>query len=631
MSLEKDLGYSGLGIVVGLAAWFIFPFVAIVAIPGFIIYGIYSMWANDPSRLERIARKHTWQLYEDARENYGITEDIGAAYDYFLFEIPAGKIEQHYFLKRLFIRLWEYEGYSISLEPPPVVCNSIEGGRYRDRLSTIHDNTNALAEVASMANMALNFPCFDERMSRIIGRMILNDESGKVLFPKTARKLSENYDIYKDHNRVFEDTIIEDITKYMVPTELLPYELRTHHHHIVAGSGSGKTQCLQQMILHDVQYDLSMVIIDSQGDLIKTLATRISPDRLILIDPEHCPPALNLFQSRTGEKEIATAIEMYEYIFSSLETDLTTKQSMVYRFVSRLLMTIPNATIHTMLEILEDGGAIKYQKEIDHLGVTAKSFFTEFNKPKQSEYSDTRRQVKNRLYTVLENKTLESMLGATDSRLNINEALDNNKVILISTAKGFLKQTGASLLGRIFIAQVMQAVMARGENRKRVHLYIDEFQDYAEDSHVLFNLFEQARKYNLGLIIAHQYLGQLPTQLQQSISANTAIKFARGVSADDARVLAKQMNVTPEFIQNQNVGDFASYLKDMGTTSYHVEFGKLEKMPEINKISDIHEDMRKRYGVKEVIKTPPVTPTPEPITPEPEPEEETDDLDRSKW
>ena len=223
------------------------------------------------------------------------------------------------------------------------------------------------------------------------------------------------------------------------------------------------------------------------------------------------------------------------------------------------------------------------------------------------------------------------MLGATDSRLNINEALDNNKVILISTAKGFLKQTGASLLGRIFIAQVMQAVMARGENRKRVHLYIDEFQDYAEDSHVLFNLFEQARKYNLGLIIAHQYLGQLPTQLQQSISANTAIKFARGVSADDARVLAKQMNVTPEFIQNQNVGDFASYLKDMGTTSYHVEFGKLEKMPEINKISDIHEDMRKRYGVKEVIKTPPVTPPPEPITPEPEPEEETDDLDRSKW
>lgn len=629
MSFEKHVGYSGFAVVVGLAAWFLFPFVAIVGIPCFLIYWAYTAWSDNPSRLEREAKKRTWQLYEDAKARFDNPLEIEQAFAALNGEVPEEQQQTYQHLKRVFLRLWRFEGYATELKPPPLLCNSIEGGKYRDYLNNLSYNQDSLMRVSAFTNLMLANTSMTQDLARILGTLIVNNADGDCLYPKTAAIIKSNYAETKDYVLALKGTVIEELMNFTQSLSYLPDELRTHHHHIVAGSGSGKTQCLQQMILKDLEEDASIVVIDSQGDFINNLATRIDPDRLILIDPEHCPPALNLFQSRTGEKEIATAIEFYEYIFASLDSEMTSKQQTAYRFVSRLLMTIPDANIHTMREILEPKGLSKYPDHFDELGETAKSFFR--NEFTSKQFTETRQQILRRLYTVLENKTLESMLAATESRLNINEALDNNKVILISTAKGYLKQTGASLLGRIFIAQVMQAVMARGENRKRVHLYIDEFQDYAEDSHVLFNLFEQARKYNLGLIIAHQYLGQLPTQLQQSISANTAIKFARGVSADDARVLAKQMNVTPEFIQNQSVGDFASYLKDMGTTSYHVEFGKLERMPEINKISDIHENMRKRYGVKEVIKTPPVTPPPEPETPELEPEEETDDLDRSKW
>lgn len=143
---------------------------------------------------------------------------------------------------------------------------------------------------------------------------------------------------------------------------------------------------------------------------------------------------------------------------------------------------------------------------------------------------------------------------------------------------------------------------------------------------MLFNLFEQARKYNLGLIISHQYLGQLPLKLRQSISANTAIKFARNISAEDSKVMAQQMFTTAEFIQNQGKGDFACYLKGQEVSSYHVEFGKLEKTPEISRLSAIRDNMRERYGVSKIeVKTP----SPIPKTKKIETEEE--NPDRSKW
>ena len=83
---------------------------------------------------------------------------------------------------------------------------------------------------------------------------------------------------------------------------LFPFEARFEHTHIVGGSGHGKTQLMQTMILRDmhelVQGNDSIVVIHSQGDMIKNiLSTQMMEtlkDRVILIDPADInhPPAL---------------------------------------------------------------------------------------------------------------------------------------------------------------------------------------------------------------------------------------------------------------------------------------------------------------------------------------------------
>ncbi|MCP4407601.1 MAG: ATP-binding protein, partial [Gammaproteobacteria bacterium] len=150
----------------------------------------------------------------------------------------------------------------------------------------------------------------------------------------------------------------------------LPQETRFEHQHIVAGSGHGKTQTLQHLILHDLEAvakgDASIIVIDSQSDLINNIAglELFAPgqplsDRLVLIDPTDLewPVALNLFDvgldrldqySQLDRERLTNSIlELYDFVLGSLlDAGMTQKQTVIFRYITRLLLHIPEATIH---------------------------------------------------------------------------------------------------------------------------------------------------------------------------------------------------------------------------------------------------------------------------------------------
>ena len=381
----------------------------------------------------------------------------------------------------------------------------------------------------------------------------------------------------------------------------IPESMRNEHHQIVANPGHGKTTCLTNMILDDLSGDAALVVIDSQGDMIKKLAPHIPIERLILIDPETCPPALNIFAGRVeGEKGIADALELFSYIFSSVGQPLTGKQSMVYRALSRLCMEIPGASIHTMRELLTESGTTNYQSVIATLGPTSRSFFEQYDAVKNNQYRDTRAEILVRMDTILLEGTFSDMVGATSMRLNIPAALEEGKVILINTNSSLLKDA-SSVFGRIFIAQILQHVRSRPEgNRKRVYLYCDEFADYADDSKMLSDCFSQGRKYELAMVICFQLLAPLPEKFRAFISSCTAIKFAGGVSALDSRTLAAQMRTTPELIDAQPKGSFLASFKGIGVLPWKVDFDRLDRLPRPpeHALQAIEALMREQYGVE---------------------------------
>lgn len=389
----------------------------------------------------------------------------------------------------------------------------------------------------------------------------------------------------------------------------LPSESRFEHAHVIGGTGHGKTQLLQRMIHADLVAAQgerrSVVVIDSQGDLINKLArlALFDPDtpgsladRLILIDPADVefPAALNLFDAHLDrlrsyrpadrERVLNGVIELYELFFGAmLGAELTQKQGVIFRYLARLMLAIDGSTIHTLMQLMEDGRPFKAQ--MAELEGSARHFFaTEFFHP---SFAATKKQILKRLWGVLATPAFERMFAQKANKLDLYEAMNEGKIILVSTAKDLLKAEGSALFGRFFIAMLAQAALERSviraEERIPTFVYVDEAQEYFDDS--IETILTQARKYRMGLTLAHQTLDQLSPRLRSAILANTSLKCVGGVSAKDARSLSDELHTTPAFIESMrrrsDRTEFAVWLKQTTPRAIRmgVPLGFLERQP----------------------------------------------------
>ena len=448
------------------------------------------------------------------------------------------------------------------------------------------------------------------------------ERRARLTFPreqkgKTPAALAETY---------LAGTPLAALTELPVPFKI-PDEVRFEHCHIVGGTGHGKTQLMQRMIHADLLAALrerrSVVVIDSQGDLINRL-TRLDlfdPDRpdslaerLVLVDPydvEH-PAALNLFDFRLDrltkytpadrERVLNGVVEVYETFFGALlGAELTQKQGVIFKYLARLMLEIPGATIHTLMQLMEDGRP--FREHMQKLDGSARWFFErEFFDP---SFSATKKQILKRLWGVLSTPAFERMFAQRENKLDLFAALNDGKIVLINTAKDLLKREGSELFGRFFIALLAQAALERSvlapDDRTPTFVYVDEAQEYFDDS--IETILNQARKYRVGLTLAHQTLDQLTPRLRSSLLSNTSIKCAGGVSAKDARALADELHTTPEFIESMRrrsgKTEFAVWLKQRTPHAIRlaVPLGYLERQPVLTEESfdGLIEQNRTRY------------------------------------
>ncbi|KAB2846467.1 MAG: hypothetical protein F9K44_15305, partial [Hyphomicrobiaceae bacterium] len=388
----------------------------------------------------------------------------------------------------------------------------------------------------------------------------------------------------------------------------LPRERRFEHCHIVAGIGHGKTQLMQTLMLAD--FDAAdrpaVVAIDSQGDMIRTLShlARFDPtldDRLILLDPADTewPLKLNLFDVNRArldslprgmrEQLLAGIIELYDYIFGALlGSELTAKQSVVFRFLAQLMLAIPDSNIHTLRQLLED--PTPFLPHLAKLPPTARLFLDQhLFAPKEREYAQTRKQVLRRLYDLLSNPTFERMFAHPKNALDMKRVLDQGRIVLVNTAKDVLKSEASATFGRFVIALILQAALERAadpvQQRRPAFVYVDEAADYFDDN--IDTLLIQARKYKVGLTVAHQFLDQLAPALRASVMTNPSIRFAGGLSDKDARALASDMRTTPGLLldakKRAKTTEFACFVRNLtpSAVSLTVQLGRAEREPQM--------------------------------------------------
>jgi hypothetical protein len=436
------------------------------------------------------------------------------------------------------------------------------------------------------------FPAFGERYLDNVYR-ISGVTRGK--HPKPP-KLDEPH-LYDDPSPFLDGTPFAAILSTPLGTEI-PQAARSSHHWIVAGTSAGKTNALQYFIAKDLERAIrgqcSIVVLDSQHQLIERLWSLklFAPGepldgKLCLLDAADVeyPIAVNLFDMKLDqlaslslldrERLTNSALEMYDFIIGSLlQSEMTSRQSTLFRFVTRALFAIPDATIHTFHDILQNGPA-RYQASIDTLDDTTRKFFaSDFN---NAQFRQTKEQVTARLWAVLGNQTFLRMFSSPRSKIDFFAEMNTpGKVILINAEKGLLKEEGTELFGRFFLALINQAAAQRSsmpsDKRLPCYVYVDECHNYIRNDPKIQVILAEARQQKVGVVLAHQYLGQIEAPVLRALAANTGIKMAARLEGADRSAMARDMSTVPDFIRDQKTGSFAVFVRDETPSAISMHF-----------------------------------------------------------
>ncbi|MEL6568302.1 MAG: hypothetical protein AAFQ22_07780 [Pseudomonadota bacterium] len=424
----------------------------------------------------------------------------------------------------------------------------------------------------------------------------------------------------------FRGTPFADVFDAKLPL-VLPDKARFEHAHIIAGSGHGKTQLLSHLILGDLHraqtHPQSVVVMDSQGDLISQIEnlsliqhTDLA-DRLVILDPTefHHPIALNPFsldESRLAdlspadrERTVFGAVDLFEHFFSELlGSELTAQQGTVFKFLIRLLIEIPGATLITLRDLMDDPKP--FVPHMKRLSGSARAFFErEFL---SGSYDQSRRQIARRLWAVLANPVFERIFSSPVNKVDWFDMMQTGKIILVNTSKDYLKSSGSQLFGQFITAQIAQGVLERAgmpdAKRTPTMIYIDEAHEYMDAS--IEMLLSQGRKYRAGLTLAHQHLDQLTPSQRSSLMANTSIKLVGGVSRKDAQALSGELGCSADNLgalqKRGSMSEFALSVRHMisAPARLSVPLGVLSRqdqaLPEITQKRRSH--IRQAFGRK---------------------------------
>ncbi len=376
---------------------------------------------------------------------------------------------------------------------------------------------------------------------------------------------------------------------------------RRRHTYVIGKSGTGKSFLLSSMAIQDIINGEGVCVIDPHGDLIQDIIARIPPQRaedVILFSPADIerPLALNLmeFDARYPEQKTFVINEMIR-IFDKLY-DLKSTGGPIFEQYMRnamlLIMSDPasGSTLMEIPKVLADPAFRKMKLERCSDPTVVDFWKKEAEKAGgDAALANVVPYVTSKLTQFISNDTMRPIIAQQKSSFNFRDIMDRKKILLVDLQKGLVGEMNAFLLGMILVGKILMSALSRtdmpSEERCDFYLYIDEFQNFTTDS--ICSILSEARKYNLNLILAHQYIGQLvkgqDSSIKDAIFGNVGTIMSFKIGSEDAQALEKEFS--PVFNQYDliNIEKYTAYVKLLidNTASRPFSMGTIAPLPGI--------------------------------------------------
>ena len=352
-------------------------------------------------------------------------------------------------------------------------------------------------------------------------------------------------------------------------------EDRFRHFYVIGQTGTGKSSVMQVMIRQDLQNGKGLCVVDPHGQLIEDIMPFIPRERaddVIYFNPADLerPIGINLLEANTPEERELVALDAMNIMIKLFNEEIFGPRIQDY-FRNGCLTLMEDPEGGALTDIVRLFTDDEYQKlKVEKVKNPIVRSFWEHQMAKTGarEKQEMIPYFASKFGQFVTNTMMRNIIGQSKSSFDFAEAMNNNKILLMNLSKGTTGDINSKLLGLIIVQKIQMAALRRqnlGEGgRKDFFLYIDEFQNYITDS--IETILSEARKYRLGLIMAHQYIKQLEgedgkSKVKDAVFGNVGTMMSYKIGAQDAEYMAKEFG--PVFSESDliNLDKFRAVIK----------------------------------------------------------------------
>lgn len=391
-------------------------------------------------------------------------------------------------------------------------------------------------------------------------------------------------------------------------------EDRLRHFYIIGQTGTGKTTLMKNMIVQDIERGFGVCMIDPHGTDIVDVLGAVPPEReqdVIYFDPSYLDYSigLNMMEYDVTKPEQKTFIvnellSIFQKLYGANPESMGPMFEQYFRNSAMLVMEDPESG-NTLMDIGRVMADAKFRKQkLDKAtNPVVVQFWREIAGKAGGEASleNIVPYIVSKIDPLTANDYLRPIIGQQQSAFNFRQIMDERKILLVNLSKGRLGDINANLIGMIFVGKILMAALSRVDDPTRsfpaFYLHMDEFQNVSTNS--ISAILSEARKYKLGLTIAHQFIAQLQPDIKDAVFGNVGSVAAFRVGPEDAQFLESQFSpvfTANDLMQVPNRNAFMRMLAN-GTPTQPFSMGTLPpKEIDQNRVAQIMQQSYARYG-----------------------------------